>query len=96
MMALMKRIAAALVLLMFAACAQREVVSTDTAQSTTGVTNTDTSTTATTTAVTETSSTITPGTPGVAPTATETVAASQQVNVETKPGKASATKKTKH
>ena len=84
MMRVMKRIAATLIFLTFAACGQREVVSTDTAQSTTGVTNTDTS------------STITPGTTSVAPTATETVAAAPPANVSTAPGKPSATRKTKH
>ncbi len=81
---LMKWIAATLVLLTLSACGQREVVSTDTAQNSTGVTNTDTSTT------------ITPGTTSPAPTATETVAAAPAVNVSTAPGKPSATKKTKH
>jgi hypothetical protein len=83
-MALMKWIASILVLMMLVGCRKREVVSTDTAQSSTSVTNTDTSTT------------ITPGTTAVAPTATETVAPSQPVNVSTALGKPSATKKTKH
>lgn len=80
----MKLIVAVLAALTLAACGQREVVSTDTAQNTTGVTNTDTSTT------------VTPGTTAVAPTGTETVAPAPPANVSTAPGQPSATKKTKH
>ena len=80
----MKFIVAVLATLMFAACGQREVVSTDTVQSSTTVTKTDTSTT------------VTPGTTAVAPTGTETVAPSKPVNVSTALGEPSATKKTKH
>jgi hypothetical protein len=82
----MKRLIVALAILAVLACGRRQVVSTDTAQSSTGVPNAATS---------DTSSTITPGTSSVTPTATETVAPSPPTNVSTAPGTPSATK-TKH
>ncbi len=81
----MKRFIVTLALWILAACGGRQVVSTDTAQSSTGMTNS---------AATDTSTTITPGTSSVAPTATATIAPSQPTNVSTALGRPSATKKT--
>ncbi|HEX9163622.1 MAG TPA: cytochrome c [Thermoanaerobaculia bacterium] len=81
----------ATLLLILVACGGKEVVSTDTAQSTTGITNT-TSVAPATTSTTDTSATMTPGTTAPAPTATETTAPASPAQVSTAPGVPSATK----
>ncbi|HSP35109.1 MAG TPA: c-type cytochrome [Thermoanaerobaculia bacterium] len=81
----MKKFGAVLLLAVAAACSRSETVTTDTAQSSTGVTASSTATTAST-------DTITPGTSSVTPTATETVAPAPPVNVATAPGTPSATR----